>query len=162
MFSYLFIINADALLCNWGVYLLKQSSGPRSIRVSCNLTLFFNFHGKTWPWSTSQSYLAIVEACVISLKWNGIIIIKVSALGKTNLHSYPGNRQAGSAWQPDDRWPERCPVAPAPWSPAPAAEPGPGRTRERGELHNQVRIIVMIKMQVAKKNPKPVSQCQFS
>lgn len=51
-----------------------------------------------------------------------------------NLRSYPGSRRASSAWRPGDRWPARCPVAPAPWWPAPVAEPGPGKTAERGRV----------------------------
>lgn len=51
------------------------------------------------------------------------------------LRSCPGSRRASSAWQPDDRWPARCPVAPAPWSQAPAAAPGPGTTAEKRNTH---------------------------
>ena len=44
-----------------------------------------------------------------------VLLWRVSCFCACNLRPCPGNRRASSAWQPDDRWPERCPVAPAPW-----------------------------------------------
>ena len=62
------------------------------------------------------------------------------------LHSYPGSKRAGSAWQPGDRWPGRSPASPAPWWLAPTAAPGPHRTEgtSRGLLTHTLCQSVLV------------------
>lgn len=51
------------------------------------------------------------------------------------LQSCPGNKPEDSAWQPGDKWPERSPVSPAPWSQAPIAAPSLRTTDGESQNH---------------------------